>query len=148
MKTNIKTLFGGFLAFILLLLYTFSVIYIIIHVLDPSRFSDPTQGFIFVVNSIYGLISALVVASLAITKPGGTPVIESLTIKSDGSVNKWVLGLTWGYLVVWVIVGLAALVIGVMLFPDSNATLKDLGTSWLGLAIAAGFAWFGIKPQD
>jgi hypothetical protein len=49
---------------------------------------------------------------------------------------------------VWVFNGLVALIIGVMLFPNANQTLSDAGTTWLGLAVAAGYAYFGIKPSE
>jgi hypothetical protein len=45
------------------------------------------------------------------------------------------------------VTGLTALIVGVMIFPDSNATLGEIGTTWLGLAVASGYAYFGISPR-
>jgi len=42
--------------------------------------------------------------------------------------------------------GFAALLVGVMLYPDSSATLSEIGTTWLGLAVASGYAYFGLNP--
>ena len=47
------------------------------------------------------------------------------------------------YLLVWMLTGLAALVVGVMIYPVNangvaiNSTISDLGTTWLGLAVSA-----------
>jgi len=38
-------------------------------------------------------------------------------------------------------------IIGVLIFPDTCNTLSNIGTSWLGTAIAAGWAYFGPDPQ-
>jgi hypothetical protein len=43
--------------------------------------------------------------------------------------------------------GLIALIVGVIVFPDSNSTLREIGTTWLGLAVASGYAYFGISPK-
>jgi hypothetical protein len=39
------------------------------------------------------------------------------------------------------------LIVGLMTYPDASQTLAILGTTWLGIAVAAGFAHLGIKPQ-
>lgn len=36
---------------------------------------------------------------------------------------------------------------GGLMYPDASKTLANLGTTWLGIAVAAGYAYFGIKPQ-
>jgi hypothetical protein len=50
------------------------------------------------------------------------------------------------YLLGWMSTGLAALVLGVMLYPKASQTLNDIGTTWLGLAVSAAYAYFGISP--
>jgi hypothetical protein len=40
-----------------------------------------------------------------------------------------------------------ALVVGMMLYPNVNQTLNDIGMTWLGLAVASGYAYFNIKPE-
>jgi hypothetical protein len=39
------------------------------------------------------------------------------------------------------------LIVGLMMYPDASQTLANLGTTWLGIAVSAGYAYFGIKPQ-
>lgn len=52
------------------------------------------------------------------------------------------------YLLVWALTGFAALVVGVVLYPNAIPTVSDLGTVWLGLAVAAGYAYFGLTPPE
>ena len=52
------------------------------------------------------------------------------------------------YLAVWLITGLAAPIVGVMVHPKLNSTLSDIGTNWLGLAVASGCAYFGLDPTN
>ncbi len=140
--------FSGILAYILLLLYGVTVGLMILHVYnsaksDPSQAHEFSRGVIYVVTTIGGLVSALVVAKLAATTPGKNP---GFTSNVAGAVGKEAI-LSNLYLIVWGLVGLGALIVGVMLWPDVNKTLHDVGASWLGLAIAAGYAYFGIKPK-
>jgi hypothetical protein len=51
------------------------------------------------------------------------------------------------YLIVWVILGLLAFIIGFLLHPGILQPLTDLGQAWLGLAVAAVYAYLQIKPQ-
>jgi hypothetical protein len=43
--------------------------------------------------------------------------------------------------------GLAAFWVGYLRHQGALPALTDLGQSWLGVAIAAGYSYFGIKPQ-
>lgn len=106
-----------------------------------------TPGVINIVTMIGGLVSALVVAKLAVTKPGESPALMPLQADAGDMARSLSTWLTGAYLVVWLVIGLTALIVGVMVFPDSNATLGEIGTTWLGLAVASGYAYFGINPQ-
>ena len=55
--------------------------------------------------------------------------------------------MTYGYLAVWIFTGLWAFIKGVMVHPKVLQPLTDLGQAWLGLAVASGYAYFGIKPR-
>ena len=61
-----------------------------------------------------------------------------------GAIACILLGL-YVYLAVWTLAGLAAFVVGLR-HPDVLQPLTDLGQSWLGLAVAAGYAYFQISP--
>ena len=56
-------------------------------------------------------------------------------------------GVTGIYLLVWVLVGLAAYLVGTMWYPGKLKHLTDLGQAWLGLAVAAAYAYFGISAR-
>lgn len=107
--------------------------------MQPIEFSS---GITYVVTTIGGLFSALVIAKLSITKPGENPG------KIESAPDKWVTGLVWAYLIIWLLNGIATLLFGVMLYPKVSQNLNDMGTTWLGLAVASGFAYFGIKPSE
>ena len=66
---------------------------------------------------------------------------------NDTTPSRLYDALTWIYLVVWLVVGVVAVVVGVIVFPKVNQTLYDLGMTWVGLAVAAVYAYFGIKPR-
>ena len=93
------------------------------------------------VTTIGGLVSALVISKLTVTDPEG-----GLAIVSERKIH-WRTFLELAYLIVWLITGLSALIVGVMLRPEINTTLSDIGTTWFGLAVASGFAYFGIEPR-
>jgi hypothetical protein len=154
MKKSFAVAFGGTLAFILLALYAFSVVYMIYEVIGwgrtvpaPDKVLEFSSGLVFVVTTIGGLVSALVVAKLAITNPGDSPSIRNINTRAGEAQSKsdpWLAAL---YLAVWLFVGLGALVVGVMIYPDVNQSLHDIGTTWLGLGVASGYAYFGITPK-
>jgi hypothetical protein len=152
--TDMKFLFGGFIAIILLILYEYAVYEALMVVMcdGPSgctRYTADsfTPGFSHAMSLIGGLVSALVIAELAITKPGEAPVARAIGGVSAGPALSWTLTIVTAiYLAVWVIAGLAAYVVGTMWYPGKLQPLTDLGQSWLGLAVAAAYAYFGISP--
>jgi hypothetical protein len=153
-ETNMKLLFGGFIAIILLILYEYAVYQgiVVVMCLDTPGCTQYTadsfsSGFAHAMSLIGGLVSALVIAELAVTKPGETPVARVIGGLSAGAVLNWTLIIvTMIYLVVWVVAGLAAYVVGTMWYPGKLQPLTDLGQSWLGLAVAAAYSYFGISP--
>ncbi|MGB3080052.1 MAG: hypothetical protein WBB31_13290 [Saprospiraceae bacterium] len=150
MTKSFNLIFGGIIAFTLLLIYSIIVIWILWAVLHAYQNDEHipllSNGLVYVVTTIGGLVSALVVAKLAITKPGDNPAVLKLAMDESGKQKDVVSFLIIVYLSVWFIVGLSSLIIGVVVLPDSNQTLSDIGTTWLGLAIASGYAYFGIQP--
>ena len=152
MNKSFALAFGGALAFILLMLYAVSVIYMITAVaawertvpVKPVEFSS---GLVLVVTTIGGLVSALVITKLAVTPPGQSPTISLPAAVGNGVPSRTETWLAILYLIIWLIVGLGALIVGVMMHPEANQTLHDLGATWLGLAVTSGYAYFGITPK-
>jgi len=153
-EATMKLIFGGLIAVILLALYTYAVQFAIsvATCISKAGCSDLTLdsftgGFASTMTTVGGLVSALVIAELAITKPGEAPVARALDATASPRANKILKVVTGAYLLVWVVVGLAAYVVGNMWYPDKLKPLTDLGQAWLGLAVAAGYAYFGIKQE-
>lgn len=160
MRGGIPFFFGGLIAVILLMLFGWSVYEMIQEVLAHCRdvsgeLTDDCQppaaplvreGTIYVVTTVGGLVSALVIAVLSVTRPGGAPELAGFS-----PAGKWMRRLTNSvislYLILWLIAGLSALLYGVMWFPGVLPTLSDIGTTWLGLAISATYAYFGLNPS-
>lgn len=139
--------FGGVIAFILLGLY----VYLFMEALSvvgctpqPGCLGGFNERMAAALALIGGLISALVVAELAITKPGEAPMARALDPQAPPSTSRTVKILTATYLAVWTLVGLIAFVIG--LRSTELQAISDLGQAWFGLAVAAGYAYFGIRP--
>lgn len=142
----LKALFGAVIACLLLAFYV-CLVWIAISVVGCQTTGCQQAGFnknmAWALALIGGLVSALVVAELAITKPGEAPLARVFT-RSTGP-PKIVKILTVGYLLVWILAGFAAFWVGLR-YEDAHQPLLDLGQSWLGLTVAAAYAYFGIKP--
>jgi hypothetical protein len=150
-----KLVFGGLIAVILLGLYTYSVEFAIQVVRCISTtgcsqltLSSFTDGFGTTMTTVGGLVSALVIAELAITQPGEAPVARALGASASARATGTLKIVTGIYLLVWVVVGLTAYLFGAMWYPGKLAPLTDLGQSWLGLAVASAYAYFGIKKTS
>jgi len=144
-----KFIIGGIISYILLILYSVIAVYIIIKVIECSHdiscsSVDLHPGLVYVLTTVGGLVSALVVSRMTITTPGSDPAVFSHFGEGQPSVVNFIV---WCYLLIWTFTGLATLVVGVIIFPDSCKTLSDFGTTWLGLAVAAGYAYFNIDPK-
>lgn len=143
-----KFIIGSIIAYILLVLYSGIAVYIIIKVIECSKDQscsklDLHSGLTYVLTTVGGLVSALVVSRLTITSPGSDPAVFSNFGKGQPlAVNI----IVWCYLVIWTLTGFATLVVGVLVYPDICKTLSDIGTTWLGLAVAAGYAYFNVDP--
>jgi hypothetical protein len=149
-----KLLFGGFIAVILLCLYEYAVfeaVMVVTCISTPGCTAYTADsfnlGFSHAMSLIGGLVSALVIAELAVTVPGQAPVARAIGGANAGPKLSWTLTIVTAiYLAVWVITGVAAYVVGTMWYPAKLQPLTDLGQSWLGLAVAAAYAYFGLSP--
>src|SRR5215207_3378681 len=131
----------GLVAVILLLLFSASTFYMVNSVVSFCALTHPCvsppaglvgEGFVYVVTTVAGLVSALVIAQLSVTEPGKPPTLGSF--RPEGRAATMVTGVVALYLLAWIATGLAALVVGVMLYPKVNQTLADIGrrgSGWL-----------------
>jgi hypothetical protein len=144
-----KLIVGGIIAYLLLGLYSGITAYVIFKVIECSKDYSCSkvelhQGLVFVLNTVGGLVSALVVSRMTITAPGSDPA----AFRNNGEEQSLLVNIiVWCYLIIWTFTGLATLITGVIIFPETCKTLSDFGTTWLGLAVAAGYAYFNIDPR-
>ena len=146
MSARFGTIFGATLAFVLLALFSGSTLSLIMKIVnEEGAVVMVGTGYTYVLTTVGGLVSALVIAQLSVTKPGQAPGVGTYQPESTFATytTNSVVAI---YLFIWIFTGLAALVIGVMVYPESNKTISDLGTTWLGLAVSAAYAYFGINP--
>lgn len=101
------------------------------------------DGIKLALNGIGGLISATVIAELALTSPGEE--LKGHVVTGDGPtpLSKAVVRICTG---TWLLTGGLAFFIGVMLDNHSVPPLTDMGVAWLGLAVAALYSYLGVRP--
>ncbi len=148
-----KALFGGLISVILLSLYV-HLVYVAIKVVRcvaplcteyPSTFFS--DGMAQALAVIGGLVSALVVAVLAITVPGEAPVKRMLAPQTSRNAVRAVSIVASVYVLIWIGVGLTAFIVG-LYHPNEVPELTTFGQAWLGLAISAAYAYFGLRPPN
>lgn len=110
---------------------------------QPGDFNGTIATY---VNLIGGLVSAIVVAELAVTPPSKLPYVYRLEANgvAPGKLKPATI-LVCAYLLVWLVVGLWVFV-ETAHNPDRLVTLTDVARSWLAYAVAAAYAYFGITP--
>ena len=96
---------------------------------------------------IGGLVSALVIAELAVAKPGDAPVRRTLAQDASRLAVRTVSIVAGCYVLVWMGAGLTAVMVG-LYHPDRVPPLTTLGQAWLGLAVSSAYAYFGLNPPD
>lgn len=124
-----KMIFGSLIALILLGLYVYliwSATSVVGCTPQPSCLGDFTDKMASALSLIAGLIAALVIAELAITKPGEAPVARALASTASPRAVNILKMVTLVYLGVWVLCGLGALLIS-WRHPDDVAALTNLG---------------------
>ena len=148
-----KLLFGAVIAILLLAIYVYAVFMgtaVVNCVSTPGCTSLTKADFDSwapIMTLIGGLVSALVIVELSVTEPGKPPVARALPTNPTQRATAGVKILTGLYLLAWMVAGVAALIVGVIQHPKVVQPLTDLGQAWLGLAVAAGYAFFGVKPK-
>ncbi len=150
-----RLILGGLIAMILLGFFVYAVVVAVMTVrcawqINCDAFIRPlTEGVVTVLNLVGGLVSALVVAELAITTPGQLPGGRLIAngVPMTGKTQSIATGLSIAFGGVWLVCGVAALVVGYMQHPDTVTELTTFAKSWLGLAVAAAYSYLGIRPN-
>ncbi|MFL6285302.1 MAG: hypothetical protein ACJ74Q_19345 [Pyrinomonadaceae bacterium] len=103
-----------------------------------------------ILNLVGGLVSALVIAQLAVTDPKAPPGASLVDPQNTSDLMKTTVTIvSTVYVAVWVACGLAALVVGYLRYPNVVPQLTASAKSWLGLAVAAAYSYLGLRrPTD
>lgn len=148
-----KAIFGGAVSVVLLGIYVhlIRVAYLIVDCASKSgctahTVNDFNDVMAQTLNVIAGLVSALVISELAVTKPGEAPVARILSENATPLSKSILKAVTAAYVLVWLVAGLAAFMKG-MYHPKVLPALTSVGQAWLGLAVASAYAYFGLKPK-
>ena len=133
MSSPVGAFFGGLVAIILLSLFSSSIFYMVVEVVGFCAKTNPCaappgglvgEGFVYIVTTVGGLVSAMVIAQLSVATPGKPPTIGSFAPEPGRAANALTI-IVAVYLLAWVASGLAALVFGVMLYPNVIQTLSE-----------------------
>ena len=148
-----QLIFGGLISVVLLGIYLHLVRLAIKVALCLARTGCTTYSKTFFNDSmgqalsvIGGLVSALVIAELAVTKPGEAPVTRVLAKDASPLAVRTVSIVAIFYVLVRAGAGLAAFLTG-LYHPEAVPPLTTLGQAWLGLAVSSAYAYFGIKAR-
>lgn len=146
-----RALFGGTIAVVLLGIYVWLVGfgYEIVECATRVGCTDSSVGqfkpsMAQALAEIGGLVAALVIAELAITKPGEPPASRVLATDASDRAKTLLKIVSAVYVLVWLLTGLLAYVVGLN-HPDTLPAFTSVGQSWLGLAVAAAYAYFGLN---
>lgn len=141
-----RALFGGIIAIVLLGIYAWLIgaaanVALCAGPLCPAFNGGMAQAL----SVTTGLVSALVIAELAVTPAGAVPAAHLLAAPAGPRARTWLAWISTVYVIIWLVAGLAAFVIGLQR-PDSLPALTNAGQGWFGVAVAAAYAYLGVKP--
>lgn len=147
-----KAIASGLITVVLLAFYAY-LVFAACHIVNCVNESGCTASTLNDFNSVKsqamsvlgGLVSALIISELALTKTGEAPGGRALAANASGRAKntlKWVTGL---YILGWLITGAWAFKTGLD-HPDTLPALTSVGQSWLGLSVASAYAYLGINP--
>ena len=145
---------GGSIAIALLAIYVYLIVVGCVTVdcaLAPGctrhAVADFNEGMAQYLAELGGLVSALVIAELAITNPGEVPAVRVLAPHPIGKAKKRLRVVALAYLVVWFLAGATAFAFGLG-HPKVLPPLTGVGQAWFGMAVAAAYAYFGVRPTS
>ena len=142
-----KLLFGGILATILLAGYVWSIYEAIG---AAKKALELTTMMSVLLNSIGALVSATVVGVLGATNSGDWPAKQSFAKNLTGTLQTIAGYMPSVYIFVWIGCGVWMCIIAFTPNAGQDFSEKQIGIAakaWLGTAIAAVYAYFGITPD-
>ena len=149
MDPKTKEILLGIFAIVLLLIYAITLGNLVLDVWQHDPNSDDftvSDGIIWTINIIGGLVSAVIISNLAKAEPGNTP--RSQVAFLSETYGRSLLDIViWIYFIAWIFVGLGAFLIGVIYYPLVCDFLNQIGKAWMGILVGAAYAWFGVDSN-
>lgn len=139
-----QLIFGGILAVIMLGFYIWAIVEGVQATMGDTAGFTPNMTYLL--NTIGGLISATVVGVLGATEVGEFPGQRAFEKNLSGTISRVASWMPSLYILVWIVCGVVMVVYGFVL-NDTVPPLSAQAKVWLGTAIGAVYAYFGIKPQ-
>jgi len=155
-RTTVRDVIAQVLPIILLVFYVFAIGTAISSTILGARqcrtnascaqafHAKRIEGVNLILNVVGGLVSALVIAELAITQPGEFPSAQILK-RRQGKSKRLITVVSTAFIIVWVLGGAGAVLMYVLYPNVIPATLSEFAKSWLGLALASAYSYLGIK---
>jgi hypothetical protein len=156
-KVRVRDVIAQILAILLLIFYVFAIGTAVWSTILAARqchsnaacaevfHAKRIEGVSLVLNVVGGLVSALVIAELAITQPGQLPSAQILKRRSIKSPRRIVTIVSTAFIVVWLIGGAASVLMYVS-YPNAiSMALREFAKAWLGLALASAYSYLGIR---
>lgn len=162
-----RLVFGGVLASVLLGLYIYSIVQAIevsemcaaaadavANQVPDAKLCPPVKTNLgnvsYILNLIGGLISATVVGILATTKPNELPAADLVERNLNASLTRSIASFVpFAYIMVWIFCGVALVIFGLLKYESEPVPpLTAQAKAWLGTAVAAIYAYFGIDQSS
>ena len=152
-----KLVFGGLIATVLLGLYVWSIV---ITATATRTGGTISADISFLLNSVGALISATVLAVLGATQPGELPAGKTFDKGLSGMAKTIASYMPALYIFAWIVCGVVTVLYGFhMVIPAVPSTVPSDGIeaagalnasakAWIGSAIVAAYAYFGITPDQ
>ncbi len=156
-KVRVRDIVAQIIPVILLIFYVFAIGTAIQSTLLASRqcrtnaacaqafHEKRIEGVNLILNVVGGLVSALVVAELAITRPGELPSAQILKKRESKIARQREKIISTAYILVWLVCGVTAVVMYIV-YPNAiPSALSEFAKAWLGLALASAYSYLGIR---
>ena len=155
-----QLIFGGMIAIILLGFYVWSIVdaVSVVQCMKSATADKPctevfSNNMSYILNTLGALISSTVVGVLGATKPSEFPVQKILTNSLKGTLTGTIQTIAALmpsiFILVWIVCGVITVIYGFVLSDtDLVAPFSAAAKAWFGVAIAAVYAYFGIRPSN
>ena len=140
-----RLLIGGLLTLVLIFLYLYSLVTALLFASGCTQDTCPLDANVaFLLQTLGGLVSAVVVSELSVTSPGEAPGARISDVAVSNVQQRASTFVASAYILVWIVSGVALIILG-WIQHSHVPEVVSAGKEWLGFAMAAGYAYFGVS---